>query len=417
MKYRSLLVVVLLAIPMPALAAAKPATTTTTRKPAARTTTTTSAEAARQAAIVSQLKTLREQVEEASAEEAEVLDRIDEVRTSKRTLDAKVSALDADIATVESELQAAGERLGTVTADVVRAEAKYAATTDDLDGARDELTQRAVTAYIHQPSAQLASVLLERQTFRELAAARDFLRSFVEAQAADVERYRILRSAIDGERRSLGELREEVAAQRDLVSFHRDELVAVRARQVGFRLQAASEEGRQKALLSDVQSKVKDFEDQIADLKKESDAIGALLRSRQASQRLAPSGNGVLARPVPGALTSAFGPRPHPIFGTVRNHTGIDLAAGQGTPVKAADGGTVVVAGTRGGYGTTVIIDHGNSLATLSAHLSGASVSEGATVVRGQVIGAAGSTGYSTGPHLHFEVRVNGNPVDPLRYL
>ncbi|MDQ3106759.1 MAG: M23 family metallopeptidase, partial [Actinomycetota bacterium] len=132
---------------------------------------------------------------------------------------------------------------------------------------------------------------------------------------------------------------------------------------------------------------------------------------------LAPSGKGVLASPVPGALASAFGPRPHPIFGTVRNHTGIDLTAGQGTPVKAADAGTVVVAGARGGYGTTVIIDHGNSLATLYGHLSRASVTEGATVARGQVIGAAGSTGYSTGPHLHFEVRVNGNPVDPLRYL
>jgi murein DD-endopeptidase MepM/ murein hydrolase activator NlpD len=125
----------------------------------------------------------------------------------------------------------------------------------------------------------------------------------------------------------------------------------------------------------------------------------------------------VLAAPVAGAVTSGFGPRMHPSFETVRMHTGVDFAASTGTPVKAADDGVVAVAGTRGGYGTTVILDHNNGLATLYGHLSRLAVGEGAKVARGQVIGYAGSTGYSTGPHLHFEVRVNGNPVDPMRYL
>jgi murein DD-endopeptidase MepM/ murein hydrolase activator NlpD len=361
---------------------------------------------------------LRQQVEEASAEEGEVLDRLDEVAASKRSLDAQVTALDADIATVEAELAAAAERFGTVSADLQRAEAKFSATSDDLGTARAELTDRAVTAYIHQPGAQVASVLLERQSFRELAATRDFLRSFVEAQAASVERYRKLRSTIDGERQSLGALRDEVSAQRDLVAAHREELLGVRTRQDALRVQAASEEGRQKALLQEVKSKVKGFEAEIAALKRESDAIASLLRSRQAKQqKAAPSGKGVLAAPVPGAITSTFGPRKHPIFGTVRMHTGIDFAASTGTPVKAAADGVVAVAGVRGGYGNAVILDHGNSLATLYAHLSRLAVADGASVTRGQVIGYAGSTGFSTGPHLHFEVRVNGNPVDPLRYL
>jgi murein DD-endopeptidase MepM/ murein hydrolase activator NlpD len=400
-------------------AATKPTTTTTTaRKPAASTTTTTSPEAARQAAIETQIRTLRSQVEEASHEEAEVLDRLDEVAGSRRALERRITELDAEIATAEAELEAAAQRLGTVRADLARSEAKVAATDTDLDAARDELTNRAVTAYVHQPGAQLASVLLERQSFRELAAARDFLRSLVEAQAGSVERYRKLRAELDGERRSLTELRDVVAGQRDLVTFHRDELLAARARQDGLRAQAASEEGRQKALLTEVRSKVKDFEAQIASLKKESDAIASLLRARQkAQQGKAPTGKGVLALPVPGAVTSTFGARTHPIFGTVRQHTGVDFSASTGTPVKAADAGTVVVAGDRGGYGTTVIVDHGNTLATLYGHLSRLAVAEGATVARGQVVGYAGSTGYSTGPHLHFEVRVNGNPVDPMRYL
>ena len=398
------------------VAGASSATTTTVRRKPT-TTSTTSAESARQAAIDRQLRSLREQVEEASAEEAAVLDKVDEVAAKRRALDGQVKALDADIATVEAELAAATERLVTIAADLERAETKLAATTDDLDVAKEELTARAVNAYIHQPGAQLASVVLERQSFRELAATRDFLNSFFEAQARAVERYRDLRAAIDGERKSLGELREQATAQRDLVAFHRDELLSVRGRQDGLRVQASAEERRQKALLEEVQSQVKEFEAQIASLKKESDAIASLLRLRQRQQRPTPSGNGVLAVPVPGAVTSGFGARAHPIFGTTRMHTGIDLSASTGTPVKAADGGVVVVASERGGYGITVIVDHGNSLATLYGHLSRAGVAEGAKVARGQVIASAGSTGFSTGPHLHFEVRVNGNPVDPMRYL
>jgi murein DD-endopeptidase MepM/ murein hydrolase activator NlpD len=98
-------------------------------------------------------------------------------------------------------------------------------------------------------------------------------------------------------------------------------------------------------------------------------------------------------------------------------HTGIDFGASEGTPIKAAADGVVVSAGVQGGYGNTTIIDHGNSLATLYAHQSRMIVSSGQSVKRGQVIGYVGSTGNSTGPHLHFEVRVNGTPVDPMKYL
>jgi murein DD-endopeptidase MepM/ murein hydrolase activator NlpD len=125
----------------------------------------------------------------------------------------------------------------------------------------------------------------------------------------------------------------------------------------------------------------------------------------------------VLSRPVPGAITSGFGYRMHPIFHVRKLHTGVDMHAGMGESIKAAAAGTVVFAGWRGGYGKCVIIDHGGGLATLYAHQSEILVSVGQVVKRGVVIGKVGSTGYSTGPHLHFEVRVNGTPVDPVGYL
>jgi len=121
--------------------------------------------------------------------------------------------------------------------------------------------------------------------------------------------------------------------------------------------------------------------------------------------------------PAPGRLTSRFGNRVHPIYGDVRLHAGIDIGAPDGTPIVAADDGIVIVAGSSGGYGNLVVIAHGEGLSTAYAHQSSMAVSSGQSVRRGQVIGYVGNTGASTGNHLHFEVRRNGEPVDPLGYV
>ena len=130
-----------------------------------------------------------------------------------------------------------------------------------------------------------------------------------------------------------------------------------------------------------------------------------------------PASGGALSWPVNGPLTSSFGYRRHPIFGDVRFHAGVDFGAGPGAPVSAADGGVVLFAGWGGGYGNLVVIAHDGDLTTAYAHLSSMSVSTGQGVSRGQTVGAVGSTGNSTGPHLHFETRRDGNPVNPLAYI
>ena len=130
----------------------------------------------------------------------------------------------------------------------------------------------------------------------------------------------------------------------------------------------------------------------------------------------APSGR--LAWPVPsGRIVSGFGIRYHPILHSNRMHTGVDMVASYGTLVKAADGGQVIQVGYDGGYGNSILIYHGGGFATWYAHLSGFNCSVGQMVARGQVIGFVGSTGLATGPHLHFEVRINGVAVNPLQYL
>lgn len=121
--------------------------------------------------------------------------------------------------------------------------------------------------------------------------------------------------------------------------------------------------------------------------------------------------------PLVGRLSSGFGPRVHPIFGTRRMHTGLDIGGTAGEPIYAAKAGTVIFAGWRGGYGNAVVIDHGGGFSTLYAHQSQIGVSAGQLVAIGDVIGYVGSTGWSTGPHLHYELRLNGSPIDPLPYL
>ncbi|MDP8975138.1 MAG: peptidoglycan DD-metalloendopeptidase family protein [Actinomycetota bacterium] len=122
------------------------------------------------------------------------------------------------------------------------------------------------------------------------------------------------------------------------------------------------------------------------------------------------SGSG-LVWPLRGPVTSPFGSR----WG--RLHAGIDISAGTGTPIRAAKAGTVIFAGVMGGYGNTVIIDHGGGFSTLYAHQSRLGTNDGASVGQGEVVGFVGSTGHSTGPHLHFETRVGGSPQNPMRYL
>lgn len=145
--------------------------------------------------------------------------------------------------------------------------------------------------------------------------------------------------------------------------------------------------------------------------------ILAMQHSQKNSSKPAQKGSGNLAMPLKAQITSPFGWRRHPIFGVRKFHTGIDLAGPNRSQIRAADGGSVLFTGWYGGYGKVVIISHGNDMATLYAHLSRQAVSVGDNVSKGDVIGYEGTTGFSTGPHLHFEVRVNGKPNNPLNYL
>lgn len=180
-------------------------------------------------------------------------------------------------------------------------------------------------------------------------------------------------------------------------------------------------ERKEKAERDKIRKERQAYEKAMRALERESRRITAELKrllEGRTNTRNVQLGTGRFTHPVQGyPMTSRFGYRVHPIFRTRRLHTGMDYGAPAGVHIRAADSGVVISAGWRGGYGKAVLIDHGKGIVTLYAHSSAYYVRAGQRVKKGQVIAAVGSTGYSTGPHLHFEVRRNGAPINPASFL
>jgi murein DD-endopeptidase MepM/ murein hydrolase activator NlpD len=369
--------------------------------------------------IARQIQSLKDQVAEVSADEADLLDKLDASNGRLNDLNGKVAEIDRRLAPVQTALAGAQGRLEELAGKVVAAENRLSEAQGQLADARDRLTAHALAAYAGQPAiARFAELLLHVRTVRQLSAGTTYIRALFQDEQATIDRYDTLRDQVSKLRDSVEQDRKTALVQRNVVGAQQRELADSRQVQDAVRQQAAAEVAQQNGLLAQLRTRKSEFQSQIAALQRQSDALAAMLRSRQAGQGLVPSGHGVLAVPIPGApITSGFGPRTHPIYGDVRMHTGIDFGAGYGTPIRAAGDGVVVSAGPLGGYGNATVIDHGNGLATLYAHQSDMAVVPGQRVSRGQVIGYVGSTGFSTGPHLHFEVRVRGTPVDPMQYL
>ncbi|MHB8125968.1 MAG: murein hydrolase activator EnvC family protein [Desulfitobacteriaceae bacterium] len=216
----------------------------------------------------------------------------------------------------------------------------------------------------------------------------------------------------------------DIQQQKEKMTKKKQELEEIRDRSAQLRAEAAAAAAdldnkklQQQATLDQNKKSQQAMFDENEKLEAESNALAGKIRQIQAARNGGVIGS-ISTWPLSGyyEISSPFGWRIHPISGKKSLHTGIDLPALTGTAIHAAGAGVVIFAGWYGGYGNAVVIDHGGGISTLYGHLSQLSSSEGQQVTAGQIIGYVGSTGNSTGPHLHFEVRVNGNPTDPLQY-
>jgi len=372
----------------------------------------------RQREIRNQLGELRENLDEAAAAEAELLAELRVTRHTKVELDARVAELDQEVAAARAALRQAELTLEISESRYQAAVASLIRARRVLRAARDVLQEQAVAAFTRrglESSAEL-QVLLNVRDIRQFHEIRAYVAAVADHQGDVVEEFGVVRDEVE-------DLTDERAAARDAATEKRSEVATFtaaleerRREQDQIRDRVAAEVDREEQLVSQIQAQRAEYQRRISSLQRESDQITDLLRRRQSGQGIGSCSGGRLESPMPGyRISSRYGWRTHPIFGGRRLHTGIDFAAPYGTPVRSAAGGRVIFTGWRGGYGNAVVVDHGGSLATLYAHLSRISVRTGGRLAPSQSIGNVGSTGFSTGPHLHFEVRVNGTPVDPLR--
>lgn len=329
--------------------------------------------------------------------------KLREVRRQERRVLSELEDIDRSQEATERRLQElAREMAGSRTA-VQAAATRLAVTERRLAEHRVRLRGRLRTVYMYGRTGYV-DVLLGASDVAEFVTRWRFVSTIVRADG------RLIRQYAQGveEHRALIETLRQEQARLAAVSAE----TAARQREVEARGQA------KRGALARLQQERAAFERMVRELEEDSRQLEALIRrSQRATTRgvaLARSLSGFIW-PARGVFTSGFGLRRHPIFGIQRMHTGQDIAAPYATPAQAAADGRVIYAGWFGGYGKIVIIDHGAGISTLYAHLSKILTREGAGVRRGQVIGRIGSTGYSTGPHVHFEVRVNGRPIDPAR--
>jgi murein DD-endopeptidase MepM/ murein hydrolase activator NlpD len=364
-----------------------------------------------------------------NAQRSEVLRaRIGRLEGKSQALSHKVSAADnlvasaqAEVDALDSQLAKLSHKIDEVQRDLTEAQKRMALLTrrlqeilKKLDQRVDVFTDRAVAAYMAGPTAYVDG-MLSSENFRELIDRFAYYESALETDSMLVDEIEYLRDETTARRDLVEEKKEEIAQAKARLVEDRAALAQVRAQRAQILAQRQDALAEKRSLLSDVESTKARYRKVLDQLEADSDRIQAILSAGTSSGTA--SGSGQLLWPAAGPVTSGFGYRTHPIFGDRRLHTGIDIGAPYGAPVFASDSGVVVFAGVMSGYGNAVVVDHGGGLATTYNHLSSFSVGNGSSVGRGQNIAAVGCTGYCTGTHLHFEVRVNGNPVDPMPYL
>jgi murein DD-endopeptidase MepM/ murein hydrolase activator NlpD len=401
---------------------------------------------------------------------------LEKVEARRAELDAELTKLGGELASAEGRLAAAERQVAETAASLERTEDELDRTRAALGEQRELFGDRARAAYIYGGMG-FANVMLDIEDMAQFARSVKYVQEVVSADRRQVEIITGLERRVEVKVAELQDLKAEHTAQRQVAAAERDEVAALVSRRREVRRQVAAEAERHRTLLAQLKSDAAAYTEHIASLEQESADIEEELRRRaeeearrkaaeerrrreeearriaaaeRAQQRAAaaraaeeqrrtadrrsarseaapaqrsqptqaaPSGSGRMQRPSSGRLTSGYGWRTHPISGARSFHAGVDFGAPTGSPIYAAEGGTVYSAGWRGGYGNTIVIEHGGGLTTLYAHQSRFAVSAGQQVSRGQVIGYVGSTGQSTGPHLHFEVRVNGATRDPMGYL
>lgn len=335
------------------------------------------------------------------AEQKKLTNEINKVKKQETQVLAKIQSLEGEIDRSEGEIETLKNKISNTENRISTAIHNIEVAEQNIGHKQDVMGERVNIMY-RNGNIGYAEVLLNSKSLTDLLTNLDMVKKIVNHDVELLKEMEAQKAIIEEEKMTLENQKKQLVSLKASVEEKQEKLVVSRGEQEKYRKDLA-------------QNKV-ELEKMLDQNKKDADNLTNKLRSLQSSSAYV---GGVLQWPTPGYtnITSPFGNRIHPILKTKKFHTGIDIGAPNGKNVIAAGAGKVITAGTLGSYGKAVIIDHGGGIMTLYAHNSKLLVSNGDTVSSGQVIALIGSTGASTGPHLHFEVRKNGQYVDPIPYL
>ena len=335
-----------------------------------------------------QQQNLQQQQQNLQTQERQAAQQLDGLQDSISVTNLKIEETEFQIAQAENRLKQLQQQLET-------AQGEY-------ETARIAAVER-LQFMQRQKGSKGWAVLLQSTNLNQFLERRYLLSKVYEADSVFMQE---LKSRAD----AIVKQRQGVEAQKNSIALLRQQLLARRD-------QYETQAEQQTQLIARLKDDRNALEAAQAQLVRDSESIANLIRRRLAAASGVVLGTGQMTFPSSGRITSRFGSRIHPVLGYRRFHAGVDFGAAYGSRITSADAGRVIFSGWYGGYGNSVIVDHGGGLTTLYAHASRLLVREGQNVQRGQPIAAIGSTGLSTGPHLHFEVRRNGRPVDPMGFL
>ena len=341
-----------------------------------------------------------------------VQERLADARTRLLKLRGDLRRAVARQAAAESANATAIQRLGQATMVLVTIEGALAEHAADLD-------VELVAAYKYAGSSVrfggVVDALLSSSSMTEFATAYDKLQSGTKDQAGLVDVVTVLAQRLGDQRQLVGALQRQTQKAEQAAVAERTLVATLTRRQAALVDRIARDKRISARLIKQLEKQTAAVTERLDELAAQSDQL--LTELGKYSYVGGAPGSKDLLWPTDGQAISGFGYRRHPIFKERRLHAGIDIPAPTGQPVYAVADGVVLSASVRGGYGNCVVIDHGDGLSTVYAHMSAFNVSTGDEIKAGDQIGEVGSTGNSTGPHLHLEVRLGGRPTDPMEWL
>jgi murein DD-endopeptidase MepM/ murein hydrolase activator NlpD len=361
-----------------------------------------------------ELEAKENRLEATQEESRDVRGQLASAQQRRMALAAEVRSLQDTLAGARADLAAAEAELDLAQAELQRWTSKLERARGDLLDQQTALNDRAALAYRFGPGGYL-EVLLGARDLAELAERSTYLEKVLTVESDLLQGVRVARALVGDRQDRVAGYEERVTVRVERVRERAEEIAALKAERSSLLAEVDLEAEFQAETLDSLSEAREKYEQAVAELEAESARLTGVIQGSGSSG----SGQygGELFWPTSGPIVSGFGYRTHPVYGTTRFHAGVDIDGACGQPIFAAEDGTVISAGYNGGYGNATVIDHGDGLSTLYGHQSSLGVFSGQSVNRGQQIGLVGTTGLSTGCHLHFEVRVNGAPVDPVPYL